>query len=101
MSKRIHHLSIQRFNERYRFLKINNKGNLMNNSRLIETLEKIEKYISEGNREKWLNINAVKEYTSLSISKIRRSVANGQLKSSKKAGRLLFKISWIEKWLNS
>ena len=73
----------------------------MNNSRLIETLEKIEKYISEGNREKWLNINAVKEYTSLSISKIRRSVANGQLKSSKKAGRLLFKISWIEKWLNS
>jgi|TARA_B100001971_G_C17948393_1_gene411288 hypothetical protein len=73
----------------------------MNNSRLIETLEKIEKYISEGNREKWLNINAVKEYTSLSISKIRRSVANGQLKSSKKAGRLLFKITWIEKWLNS
>ena len=73
----------------------------MNNSRLIETLEKIEKYISEGNREKWLNINAVKEYTSLSISKIRRSVANGQLKSSKKAGRLLFKIMWIEKWLNS
>ena len=73
----------------------------MNNSRLIETLEKIEKYISEGNREKWLNINGVKEYTSLSISKIRRSVANGQLKSSKKAGRLLFKITWIEKWLNS
>ena len=73
----------------------------MNNSRLIETLEKIEKYISEGNREKWLNINAVKEYTSLSISKIRRSVANGQLRSSKKAGRLLFKITWIEKWLNS
>ena len=73
----------------------------MNNSRLIETLDKIEKYISEGNREKWLNINAVKEYTSLSISKIRRSVANGQLKSSKKAGRLLFKITWIEKWLNS
>ena len=73
----------------------------MNNSRLIETLEKIEKYISEGNREKWLNINAVKEYTSLSVGKIRRSVANGQLKSSKKAGRLLFKITWIEKWLNS
>ncbi len=73
----------------------------MNNSRLIETLEKIEKYISEGNREKWLNINGVKEYTSLSVRKIRRSVANGQLKSSKKAGRLLFKITWIEKWLNS
>ena len=73
----------------------------MNNSRLIETLDKIEKHISEGNREKWLNINAVKEYTSLSISKIRRSVANGQLRSSKKAGRLLFKISWIENWLNS
>ena len=73
----------------------------MNNSRLIETLEKIEKYISEGNREKWLNINGVKEYTSLSVGKIRRSVANGQLKSSKKAGRLLFKITWIEKWLNS
>jgi hypothetical protein len=73
----------------------------MNNSRLIETLEKIEKHISEGNREKWLNINGVKEYTSLSVRKIRRSVANGQLKSSKKAGRLLFKITWIEKWLNS
>ena len=73
----------------------------MNNSRLIETLEKIEKHISEGNREKWLNINGVKEYTSLSVGKIRRSVANGQLKSSKKAGRLLFKITWIEKWLNS
>ena len=57
--------------------------------------------ISKESFLKWLNINAVKEYTSLSISKIRRSVANGQLKSSKKAGRLLFKITWIEKWLNS
>ena len=73
----------------------------MNNNRLIETLDKIEKHILKGNREKWLNINGVKEYTSLSISKIRRSVANGQLKSSKKAGRLLFKIIWVEKWLNS
>ena len=73
----------------------------MNNNRLIETLDKIEKHISEANREKWLNINGVKEYTSLSIPKIRKSAALGELKSSKKAGRLLFKIIWVEKWLNS
>ena len=62
---------------------------------LIETIEKIISHSNQG----WLNINGVAKYTSLSIPKIRRAIKDGELKSSKNGGRLLFKRKWVDQWL--
>ncbi len=70
-------------------------------NRLFELLEKMDKSLSNTHNEKWLNIREVKNYTSLSIGKIRNALASGELKGSKIAGRWLIKIRWIEKWLKS
>ena len=67
---------------------------------ILERLDKIEDSLSSQAKERWLNIKGVSDYTSLSIPKIRRAIASVELKVSKNGGRLLFKISWVEKWLN-
>lgn len=72
----------------------------MLNQAVLERLDKIEESISSNHKEQWLNIRGVAKYSSLSISKIRRSVASGELKASKRGGRLLFKTRWVDKWLN-
>jgi excisionase family DNA binding protein len=50
--------------------------------------------------EKWLNINAVCNYSSLSASTIRRAVYVGSLKASRITGKMLFKVSEVDRWLN-
>ena len=54
------------------------------------------KYIENNN---WIDLKKVIQYTSLSASTIRRAVQKGKLKVSKKTGKLLFKVSWINNWL--
>ena len=73
----------------------------MNYESIHEILERIESKISDNSKERWINIRGASDYTSLSIVKLRRAVSSGELKASKTGGRLLFKITWIEKWLNS
>ena len=41
--------------------------------------------------DKWLNINAVCNYTSLSASTVRRAVYKGALKASRITGKMLFR----------
>ena len=72
----------------------------MLNQAVLERLDKIEESISSNHKEQWLNIRGVAKYSSLSISKIRRSIASGELKASKRGGRLLFKTRWVDIWLN-
>jgi len=50
--------------------------------------------------QKWLNIKAVCDYTTLSPSTIRRAVYLGSLKSSRITGKMLFKVSEVDRWLN-
>ena len=66
---------------------------------ILERLDKIEHQLSNQVKDNWLNIKGVSQYTSLSIPKIRRAVTSGELKVSRRSGRLLFKQSWIDKWL--
>ena len=73
----------------------------MNYESIHEILDRIESKISDNSKERWINIRGASDYTSLSIVKLRRAVSSGELKASKIGGRLLFKITWIEKWLNS
>ena len=66
---------------------------------VLERLERIEKKIDGKLSNRYLDINQVSNMTSLSASTIRRVVRAGELKCSKKLGKLLFKIDWVEKWL--
>jgi len=67
---------------------------------ILKRLDKIEHQLSNQVKENWLNIRGISQYTSLSIPKIRRAVTSGELKVSRRGGRLLFKESWADQWLN-
>ena len=65
-----------------------------------EQLERIEKKIDRNFKNQFLSINEVSNLTSLSASTIRRAIDKGELKCSKKLGKLLFQESDVRKWLN-
>ena len=65
-----------------------------------EQLERIEKKIDGNFKNQFLSINEVSKLTSLSPSTIRRAITKGQLKCSKRLGKLLFLESDVRKWIN-
>ena len=65
-----------------------------------EQLERIEKKLDGKFSNKFLSITEVAILTSLSPSTLRRAVAKGELKCSKKVGKLLFHEDAVRKWLN-
>ena len=65
-----------------------------------EQLERIEKKLDGNFKNQFLSINQVSKLTSLSPSTIRRAIAKGELKCSKRLGKLLFQESDIKKWIN-
>ena len=65
----------------------------------IEYLKEINQKIDLQRSNKWMDINHVADYTSLSPSTIRRAILRGELKVSKKTGKLLFKQIWIDEFL--
>ena len=68
--------------------------------RLIELLNEIKTLILGKVNERWLTLKEVSDYASISESTIRRAIVKGNLKSSKVTGRLLFKVSSVDRWLN-
>ena len=67
---------------------------------IIDKLERIEKKLDGSFRNQFLSINEVSKLTSLSPSTIRRAITKGQLKCSKRLGKLLFLESDVRKWIN-
>ena len=65
-----------------------------------EQLERIEKKLDGSFNNQFLSINEVSKLTSLSSSTIRRAITKGQLKCSKRLGKLLFLESDVRKWIN-
>ena len=65
-----------------------------------EKLERIEKKLDRKVTNRFLDISAVSTLISCSASTIRRAVARGSLKCSRKVGKLLFLESDVRKWLN-
>jgi len=65
-----------------------------------EQLERIEKKLDGSFSNRFLSINLVSKLASLSPSTIRRAVVKGELKCSRRLGKLLFQESAIRKWLN-
>ena len=67
---------------------------------IIERLDNIQKKLDSKHINKYLSIIQVADLTSLSTSTIRRAVARGQLKCSRRLGKLLFLESDVRKWIN-
>ena len=65
-----------------------------------EQLDRIEKKLDGNSKDQFLSINGVSKLVSLSPSTIRRAVAKGELKCSKRLGRLLFQESEVRNWIN-
>jgi hypothetical protein len=75
-------------------------GEFMNERAIIEKLDRIEKKLDGKVPNRFLDISAVSNLISCSPSTIRRAVAKGELKCSKKVGKLLFHEDAVRKWLN-
>ena len=67
---------------------------------LLERLDRIEKKIDGKYMNRYLDIKQVSALTTLSLSTIRRRVATGELKCTRRLGKLLFKKSAVEEWLD-
>ena len=65
-----------------------------------EQLERIENKLDGKYSNPFLSINQVSKFTSLSPSTIRRAMRKGELKCSRQNGKLLFKKSDVERWIN-
>ena len=65
-----------------------------------EQLNRIEKKLDGSFKNHFLSINEVSKLTSLSTSTIRRAIDRGELKCSKKLGKLLFQETDVRRWLN-
>ena len=65
-----------------------------------EQLDRIEKKIDGSSKNKFLSINEVSKLVSLSTSAIRRAIIKGELKCSRKLGKLLFQESDVRKWID-
>mgnify|MGYP001158184605 CR=1 FL=1 len=65
-----------------------------------ELLSELLATVKKKEPDEWLTISEVAHYTKLSCPTLRRYIKAGRLKASKETGRLLFKKSNIDKWLN-
>jgi hypothetical protein len=66
--------------------------------RIIELLKEIKSMLT-GSTDKWLDIQEASKYCSLSVSSLRRGIANGSLKASDRLGKKLILRSSLEAWL--
>jgi len=64
-------------------------------------LNEILDIVKKASPDEWLTIRQAVNYTKLSQPTIRRYVRKGKLKASKNTGRLLFKKSDLDQWLES
>jgi predicted DNA-binding transcriptional regulator AlpA len=68
--------------------------------KILEELNDIKSMIKQSKKLGYMDMKQVVQYSSTSASTIRRAIAKGELKCSKKIGKLLFKVEWVDRWLN-
>ena len=68
---------------------------------IIEMLDEIKHLVNNKVSDRWLKINEICDYTGLSDSTIRRAIRKGVLKVSTSTGKLLFKVSDVDRWLSN
>ena len=69
---------------------------------ILEKLDRIEKLIAEGRMsDRWISLDEAVRYSGLSESTLRRAIRVGRLRASKSTGKLMFRTSWIDRFLGS
>lgn len=71
------------------------------NQLIIEKLNELKNLIQNNLSDRWLNMEEVCKHSGLSESTIHRATHKGLLKVSKKTGKNLFRISWVDNWLDN
>jgi len=66
--------------------------------KILEAVDHLHKLINKN--KPLLTLKDVVQYTQLSPSTIHRAISSGELNPFRKKGKLLFKKSSIERWLN-
>ena len=70
--------------------------------RVIELLQEIKSLImGKPKQERWIGINEASKYAGCSSQTLRRNIKSNRLKASTTTGKLLFKKSELESWLNA
>ena len=64
-----------------------------------DVLDELKSIVQKKSSNIWMDIGDAVDYTKLSESTIRRAVIKGELKVSKRTGKLLLKREWLNKWL--
>lgn len=67
---------------------------------ILDELKEIKALLTSNIADKYLDMRQAVEYTSLSESTIRRAINKGVLKCSQKTGKLLFKRTSLDRWLD-
>tara|TARA_R100000655_G_C2999072_1_gene194036 strand:- start:3630 stop:3857 length:228 start_codon:yes stop_codon:yes gene_type:complete len=69
--------------------------------RIVELLKELKSIII-GNKQEdnWLDIKQASKYCAVSTATLRRNVKANRLQASNKLGKMLFKKSELESWLN-
>ena len=67
---------------------------------IISKLNEILSFIKKNDGSRYMDIKECSEVCGVSRSTIRRKYKNQSLKASDKTGKLLFKVSDVENWLN-
>ena len=67
--------------------------------RIMEMLTEMKEIIKGNVSDKWMNMKDVCNYVNLSESTVRRAIRKGSLKASHSTGKLLFKVSSVDRWL--
>ena len=68
---------------------------------IVEWLDRIEKKIDGNLSNRYFDIIEASAYTSLSVSTLRRYISRGELKCSRKLGKILFKEADVDRWLKN
>ena len=56
--------------------------------------------LGKKKQEQWMDINKASKYCDVSCATLRRNVKANKLNASQQTGKMLFKESELEQWLN-
>ena len=66
---------------------------------IIDSLNRIEKKLDNKFNNRWVDLKAACVHCDLSASTLMRNIRSNRLKCSKTGGKLMFKIEWLDKWI--
>ena len=69
--------------------------------RVIELLQELKSIMLGSKKDdSWMDINKASKYCDVSCATLRRNVKANKLIASQETGKMLFKKSHLEEWLN-